>query len=303
MHCTINEGGFEQVEEALYKLEPCTDHLALFVRPRGRCISKKQPSHFSVATPQSPLALPHPLSCICVRVSVVLNSRPCALLPPPLFSLSSLSLPSLLLACHVHVHIRICGPLISSPPSLSPHVSCLHSHSWWCALLPPLPCSLAHIHDHLSLPCTVFVFTAGPPPESPLCLVRIHDPSRDCIHVHNRPPPIHVHDRARVRVLHWPATPSPLPVPRATCQVCDWHSSWHALTDGLALILALALCWPSTPTPMLGVHDTLCSRSLVFVFGVLCVCVHSPSCSHLWPCVCGFIFMFMFVALCLCSHL
>ena len=143
MHRTINDGGFEQVEEALYKLEPCTDHLALFVRPCGRHISKKQLSHYSVVTPQSPLALPHPLSRVCICISVMLNSRPCALLPPPLFSLSSLSLLSLLLVCHVRVHIRIRGPLIPSPPSLSPRMSCLHLHSWWRALLPPLPCSLA----------------------------------------------------------------------------------------------------------------------------------------------------------------
>jgi hypothetical protein len=126
----------------------------------------------------------------------------------------------------------------------------------------------------------------------------------------------------------WPAKPSPLPVPRATCQVCDWHSSWHALTDGLALILALALCWPSTPTPTLGVHDVLCSWSLVFAFGVLSIRVHGPSCSHLGSfaftftvprvCICGlafvalrcvhvrvcglaFVFVFAIPCICVCS--
>jgi hypothetical protein len=96
----------------------------------------------------------------------------------------------------------------------------------------------------------------------------------------------------------WPATPLPSPVLRATCQVRDWHSSWHALTDGLAFILALALCWPSTPTPTSGVHDTLRSRSLVFTFGVLCICVWGPSRSRLWPriChICGLVFVFVFM--------
>jgi len=125
-----------------------------------------------------------------------------------------------------------------------------------------------------------------------------------------------------VPVSRWPAKPSPSPVPRATCQVCDWHSSWHALTDGLALILALALHWPSTPTPTSGIHNALCSQSLVFavprirVWGPSCLCsqslifvfVASCSCLCLWPhvrvCVCGltFVFVFAFAAshLCLC---
>jgi hypothetical protein len=59
MHRTINEGGFEQVEEALYKLELCMDHLALFVWPHGRCVSKKRTSHYSViVTVPSTLGLP-----------------------------------------------------------------------------------------------------------------------------------------------------------------------------------------------------------------------------------------------------
>jgi hypothetical protein len=105
-------------------------------------------------------------------------------------------------------------------------------------------------------------------------------------------------------MLCWPA--KPLPVPRATCQVCDWHSSWHALTDGLALILALALHWPSTPMPTSGVHDVLHSQSLVFMFGVLHVCVHGPSRLHLWLCihvrVCGLMFVFVFVFAFMASH-
>jgi hypothetical protein len=124
-----------------------------------------------------------------------------------------------------------------------------------------------------------------------------------------------------VPVLCWPVTPLPLPVPRATCQVCDWHFSWHALTNGLALILALALHWPSTPTPMSGVHNALHSQSLAFMFGVLHVHVWGPLhshlgsftfafvfvASHLWlrirVCVCGLVFMFAFVALHLCLRL
>jgi hypothetical protein len=102
MGCTINEGGFEQVEEALYKQEPCTDHLALFTRPRGRHVSKKRLSH-QHCSPSLPL--PDPLTrvttalplcvCICVHISVVVFT---AAYPSP--SLPSLfpftpSLPSL----------------------------------------------------------------------------------------------------------------------------------------------------------------------------------------------------------------
>jgi hypothetical protein len=100
MGCTINEGGFEQVEEALYKREPCMDHLALFTRPHGRHISKKRLSHQH----RSPsLPLPNPLTrvttalplYVCIRISVVVFT---AVYPSP--SLPSLfpftpSLPSL----------------------------------------------------------------------------------------------------------------------------------------------------------------------------------------------------------------
>jgi hypothetical protein len=60
-----------------------------------------------------------------------------------------------------------------------------------------------------------------------------------------------------------------------------------------------------------------CLGSFVFVFGVLHVRVHGPSCLHLWPhvcgftfvashlwlCICGFVFVFVFVASHSCSHL
>jgi hypothetical protein len=55
------------------------------------------------------------------------------------------------------------------------------------------------------------------------------------------------------------------------------------------------------------VHSPSCLQSLAFVFGVLRVCVHSPSYSYLWPrvhvCVCGLTFVFVFVASHLCSYL
>jgi hypothetical protein len=207
------------------------------------------------------------------------------------------SLPSLLLACCVCVHVRICGPLIPSPPSLSPRVSCLCLHSWWHALLPPLPCSLARIHNRLSLPCTMFAFMAGPPLESPLCLVRIHDPSCDRVHVHDRPPPVRSHDRAHVRVLCWPMTPSPLPVPRDTCQVCDWHS--HPCSHPLSHPRSRPCSRPALVhdthahvgcPPRVCVHGLSClhSRSLALAFMVPCARFHGPSRSLSWSLVLAF---------------
>jgi hypothetical protein len=152
-----------------------------------------------------------------------------------------------------------------------------------------------------SLPPPLFMFMAGPLQQS-----HVHDPPimTPLVIAHDRPPHVHVHDHACVHMSCWPATPLPSPVLRATCQVCDWPSSWHALTDGLALILALTLHWPSTPMHMSGVHNTLHSWSLAFAFGVLCICVHGPS--HLWlcvcVCVCGLAFMFAFAVPCVCIH-
>jgi hypothetical protein len=120
---------------------------------------EKQLSHYSVITPQSPLALPHPLSRICICISVVLNSRPCALLPPPLFSLSSLAfvapssppLPLFPLACRVCILIR--GGVLSSLPSHAP------SLTRTTASLSPAPCSRSRLAPLRSPHRALFAFT------------------------------------------------------------------------------------------------------------------------------------------------
>jgi hypothetical protein len=174
--------GSEQVEEALYKLEPCTDHLALFMRPHGRCISKKRlsqpqsPHHSTLASPPVPSLTPlTPLSRVCVRISVVLNSRPRAFLPPPLSSLS--------LACRV----CICGPSYTLPSLSFPLACrvCICICGGMFSFL-PIPCLLmfaftaAFANTTTSLLPPLFAFTAGPLLQSHIHDPPHHDPSRDC---------------------------------------------------------------------------------------------------------------------------
>jgi hypothetical protein len=167
--------GSKQVEEALYKLELHTDHLALFTRPRGRHVSKKR-----LSQPQSPH--PTPLSChhqcppsphshpslVFAFVSVSCSIH--GLVP---FSLP-LSLPSLL--CVVFTFMALLTP---SPPSLSPsRVAFVFAFMVVCS--PSSPPLLTHVrihgcickHNHLSPPSIVHIH-GWPPSAVP----------------HSRPPP------------------------------------------------------------------------------------------------------------------
>jgi hypothetical protein len=127
----------------------------------------------SPCPPSPPLS---PFSRVCICVSVVLNSWPHALLPPPLFSLFS-SLPSLFrpsslhvtfvftfafvapsspplplfpLACHVCICIR--GGMLSSLPSLAPLLA------YTTASLSPAPCSCSRLAPLWSPHCALFAF-------------------------------------------------------------------------------------------------------------------------------------------------
>jgi hypothetical protein len=192
MGCTINEGGFEQVEEALYKREPCTDHLVLFMRPRGRCISKKRLSHQH----RSPsLPLPDPLThvttalplcvCVCICISVVVFT---AAYPSP--SLPSLfpftpSLPSLCVtfaftAAHpshpLPFHLPLALPFTLLPLSLSFLPLALLPPS--CVVLcirirGPYPIPSPHPHPLFPPSRVVFAFAFAvvySPPSSPCSL-------------------------------------------------------------------------------------------------------------------------------------
>jgi hypothetical protein len=185
--------GSEQVEEALYKLELCTDHLALFTRPRGRCISKKR-----LSQPQSPHSTPlschhqcppsphsPPLSHLHLHQC---HAQFTALCPSPSPSLFPLS-------CVLCLHS---WPFLHPPlPLFPPRMSHSHLHSWWHVFLPPLAHSLmfAFANTTTSLPPPLFAFMAGPLPQS-----HVHNPPivTPLVIAHDWPPRICVHDRARV---------------------------------------------------------------------------------------------------------
>jgi hypothetical protein len=107
-----------------------------------------------------------------------------------------LSLPSLLRVVFAFVAL-----LTPSPPSLSPsRVAFVFAFMVVCS--PSSPPLLAHVHFTAafanmttSLPPPLFAFTAGPLPQS-----HVHDPPivTPLVIAHDRPPRLHVHDRARV---------------------------------------------------------------------------------------------------------
>jgi len=154
--------GSKQVEEALYKLELHTDHLALFTRPRGRHVSKKR-----LSQPQSPH--PTPLSC----------HHQC---PPSPHSHPSLAFAFVSVLCSIHGLVPFSLPL--SLPSL---LRVAFTFAFMVACSPSSPPLLAHIrvhgrvckHNHLSPPSTVCIHgwppSAVPRSQPPHC-----DPSCDC---------------------------------------------------------------------------------------------------------------------------
>jgi hypothetical protein len=240
----------------------------------------------SPCPPSPPLLHLHLHQC-CAQFTAVCPSPSPSLFPLSFPSLSSLTfvapspppLPLFPLACRVCVCIH--GGVLSSLPSLAP------SLTYTTASLSPTPCSRSWLAPLRSPHCASFAFM------TPLVIV---------FTFMTGPLPFAF---MTVPVFVCRAGPQCPRLRLCCCQVRDWHLSWHALTDGLTLILALALHWPSTPTPMSGVHDTLRSRSLVLVFGVLCICFHGPSCLHLWPRVCGFAFVasysWLHVRVCICG--
>jgi hypothetical protein len=311
MGCTINEGGFEQVEEALYKREPCTDHLALFTRPHGRHVSKKQLSH-QHRSPSLPPSRPthsrhhHPPSlclclhqCHCIHCCIPFSLPP---LPLPFHPLSSLPV------CRVHIHSRVplsppplpspsrspfCSPssLALLPPSCSPSslVCCAScSHLW------PLPHPLPSPSPSLSpLMCCVCVCICGGILSSLLSLL-----THVCIHsrVHSWP-----FSGAPSLVFAFTTTPHALcsHSPPPSCLVFAFTTPPHAscLCSQSQLCPCLRLHSQSRPCPCLCLHSQ--SR--------LCLCSHSgsrsPLCLHPRPVPCVRVRLpLMFRLDCVCVH-
>jgi hypothetical protein len=257
--------------------------------------------------PQSPLALPHPLSCVCICVSVVLNSQLHALLPPPLFSLfslSSLSLLSLLLVCCIRVHICICGPLIPSPlPPLPlfPLVCrvCIRIHGGMLSSLPSLAPLLAYTTASLSpAPCS---HSRLAPLRSPhRALFAFMTPLVIVFTFMTRPLPF-----AFTTVPVFTCCAGPRRPRLCLCRglLVRYVIGTPAGMPSLMALLSSSLspcAGPRHPCPcqvsmtrcVYGPSHS-CLGSFVFVFTVprICVCGLAFVALHLWPRVCGFVFV------------
>jgi hypothetical protein len=155
--------GSKQVAEALYKLEPHTDHLALFTRPHGRCISKKR-----LSQPQSPChhqcpPSPHSHPSLAFAFASVLCSIH-SLVP---FSLP-LSLPSLLRVAFAFVALLTPSP--RSRPALALNTHAHVGHPQRVAFTVPRVCVWGPLHSRSR--SLVFVFM--------VLHVRVHGPSHLC---------------------------------------------------------------------------------------------------------------------------
>jgi hypothetical protein len=304
MGFTINEGGFKQVEEALYKQEPCTDHLALFMRPHGRHISKKRLSHQH----RSPsLPLPDPLTrvttalplCVCVCVSVVVFT---AVYPSP--SLPSLfpftpSLPSLhVTLAFTAVHpshplpfpLPLALPFALLPLSLSflPHMLCFAFAFVAPTPSPPLTLTLTlSFPPHVSRLCLCLRWcTLLPPLLACSCL---HSQPRSRLALLRSPLPhirVHHHPSCLVFVFTTPLVPRVCIHHPPSCLVLAFTVTTarvriHVHSHNRARVRIRA-----HDRPRVRVHD----RSLMFgftmpcvwvrlplMFRLDCVCVHAPS--------------------------
>ena len=274
--------------------------LHLKVKPGPKLTQDRGPeqalSHYSVVTPQSPLALPHlsrvSLSSLSLSLLVcVLCLCSCLHLWPP-HPLPSLSFP-------LHVVFAFTFVVVCSPPS-PPLLPCLHTR-------PPLsPLHRVCVHG-------------WPPSGVPIRALFTFMTPLVIVFMFNRPPPFMF---TTVPVFACRAGPRR---PRlCLCRgllvryVIGTLAGMPSLMASLSSLLS-PCTGPRHPRPCRVsmtrcVHGPSCSclGSFTFVFTVphICVCGLAFVALHLWPRVCGFAFValhlwlrvcgFVFVALCLC---